>query len=165
MGVIVISTLLSFISVVLYNLSTFQKSKHKIVGMHIGCNLCDILMYFIIGGRNGAVNSMVNLCKNIVYAKFDSHILTILFALLRITLLSFNYEGIFTVLFIVFEVLITVVLLKGTAQQLRYIYLCSQTLWVFYDYIFANIFVACITATSCISLVWAIIKNKQKGAE
>ena len=155
------SIFLSLLSVSLYNISTFQKSKHKIVGMHIGCNICDLLMYLITGGKSGVANSIVNLCKNTVYSKFNNYKLTILFSCLRIILLILSYEGILTLLFIFFEIIITIILLKGTAQQLRYMHLCSQIVWVFYDYTFANIFVACITATSCISLIAAIIKNNK----
>lgn len=156
------SIVLSLLSVIIYNLSVFLKSKHKIVGMHIGCNICDILMYLITGGKSGMANSIVNIGKNIVYAKYDNNKLTILFACLRIVLLILNYEGILTVSFIVLEIIITIILLKGTAQQLRYTYLCSQIIWTIYDYTFANIFVACITATSCISLIMAIIKHADK---
>lgn len=154
------SIFLSLSSVIIYNLSVFQKSKHRIVGMHIGCNICDILMYLITGGKSGMANSVVNICKNTVYAKYDNHKLTILFACFRIILLALNYEGILTLSFIVLEVIITITLLKGTAQQLRYTHLCSQIVWTIYDYTFANIFVAMITATSCISLITAIVKHK-----
>lgn len=155
------SIFLSLSSVMLYNISIFRKSKHGIIGLHIGCNVCDILMYLITGGRSGLINSVVNLCKNIAYSKYDNHKLTIMFAGVRIILLAFNYECILTALFIIFEIIITIILLKGTVQQLRYANLCSQLIWTVYDYTFANIIVACITATSCISIISAIIKNRK----
>lgn len=157
--VLILSIILSGTSVLLYNISVFQKSKRHIVGMHVGCNICDILMYLVTGGRIGMVNSVVNLCKNAVYAKWENRILTVLFSGLRIFLIMLVQEGSFTMLFVIFEVYITIAMLFGTEQQLRFIHLGSQITWVFYDYTFANIFVACITATSCISLVSAIIKK------
>ena len=155
------SILLSGTSLLLYNISTFKKSKHKIVGTQMCCSICDILMYSITGGKSGIANSIVNLCKNTAFAKFNNHRMTILFTSIRVILLIINYEKIFTWLFVAIEIIITVILLKGTTQQLRYSHLVSQTIWVFYDYTFANIFVALITSTSCISLIIAIIKNKK----
>ena len=160
-SVLILSIILSGASVLLYNISIFQKSKRRIVGMHVGCNICDILMYLVTGGQIGLVNSVVNLCKNTVYSKWENRILTIVFSSLRIFLIMLTQERFFTMIFIVVEIYITVAMLFGTEQQLRFIHLGNQITWVIYDYTFANIFVAIITATSCVSLVSAIIKNKE----
>lgn len=112
--VLILSIILSGTSVLLYNISVFQKSKRRIVGMHVGCNICDILMYLVTGGRIGMVNSVVNLCKNAVYAKWENRILTVLFSGLRIFLIMLAQEGSFTMLFIIFEVYITIAMLFGT---------------------------------------------------
>lgn len=154
------SITLSLFSALLYNISVFRKQKKHIVGMHVGCNICDILMYLINGGKSGLANSFVNISKNLVYSKLENNTLTIIFAVLRIILLALGYEGILTLLFILLEVISTIILIKGTAQQLRYVYLGSQITWVCYDYFFANILVACITATGCVSLIVAIIQNR-----
>lgn len=155
------SIALSLASAITYNVSVFLKSKRAITGMHCICNIFDILMYLVTGGRNGMANSVVNLCKNAAFSKLDSRKLTVFFSLVRILLLAAGWEGVLTFAFILAEVAVTVVLLKGTAQNLRYIYLVSQMVWVLYDYTFANIFVAAVTATSCISLVISIIKNRK----
>lgn len=153
------SIFFSITSMLFYMVSMFLKSKHKMVGLCIGCDISDILMYLIIGGKTGIVNSAASLCKDAAYSKFDSKKMTVVFAGLKILLLAFNYEGILTLSFIIMQVVITYLLLKGTVQQLRFGYLVNQVIYVIYDYTFANIVVAFITSTLCISLIVSIIKN------
>lgn len=146
------SIIFSITSWTFYVLASFQKSKRKIVGFYIGCDVADILMYLITAGKTGVANSVANLCRDITYAKFNNKKLTVFFAGLKILLLAFNYDGILTLFFIILQFIITYFLIKGTAQQLRFAFLVNQIIYVIYDYVFANIFVALITKSESVKI-------------
>lgn len=161
--ILISSILLESIGALLYNISSFMKSKRKIVGIRIGCDVCDLLTYIIVGGKTGLTNATASCVRDIVYSKWESRSLTILFAGIRCTLLLVGYEGILTLAFILMEIVTTTILFKGTAQHLRYAGLVTQIIWVCYDIAFVNFGVAAITATSCVMLLIAIINNRKEG--
>lgn len=156
----IIVNILALMSIILFNISNFRKTKKGILHVRICCNICDIVMYILVEGKTGTANAFADMCKNIAFTRYNSSIFVILFAGLRIILLCFGYEGILTVLFIISEIIATYAIIRGSTQQLRIITLIRQCIWVVYDYKNASAFVALLTFTGCVSAAAAIIKNK-----
>lgn len=157
-----IATLLAVMNTICFNLSVFQKTKKKIVFLHMCCSICDVIMYIVLGARTGIANGIANLCKNFAYAKMDSISWTLIFSGLRIVLLILGYEGPVTFAFILLEIIGMFVLVYGSTQQFRVIVLLKQILWVIYDWMFATVLIACLTSIGLVSCVAAIIKNEDK---
>ena len=157
-----VATLLAVTNTICFNLSVFQKTKKKIVFLHMCCSICDVIMYIVLGARTGIANGIADLCKNFAYAKMDSISWALIFSGLRIVLLMLGYEGPVTFAFILLEIIGMFVLVYGSTQQFRVVVLSKQILWVIYDWIFATAVIAFLTSIGLISCVAAIIKNKDR---
>lgn len=155
----ILSGLLAIISSICFIISNFKKTKKEITALYVITNICAFIRYILTGGKTGIANSFANICKYMAYSKFNSYSFTVLFAIFRITLLCFGYEGILTLLFIILEIIGTAVLLKGTTQQFRIITLVRQVVWTLYDWVFATPFIAFLTATQLISCIISVTKN------
>lgn len=155
----IISTILAVISITCFSISNFRKTKKEIVFLHMCANICDFIMYLILGAKTGMANAFANVCKNASYSKFNSNNFTILFAAFRVILLIIGFEGITTIMFITLEIIATIILIYGTAQQFRILSLVRQGVWVAYDWLFASVVIAVITMIGFVSCMIAVITN------
>ncbi len=155
----IIATGLSFINTICFCISNFRKTKKDIVFLHMCCNICDLVMYLILGARTGLANAIANVCKNAAYSKFNSMFFMILFSILRITLLALGYEGLPTILFIVCEIISIFILKYGTTQQFRILSAVRQGIWVIYDCMYASVVIGLLTSVGFISCTAAVVKN------
>lgn len=156
--------LLAIISLLLYCSSNFKKTKKNIIAERVACNLVDILMYAISGGMTGVVNSIVDLGKNITFVKFNSKKVILLMSSIKIALMIWNYENGISLFIILCELAGVVVIIYGTAQQLRVVSMVTQIAWVIYDYFMVSLFVAIATGiSSCFCLISVIVNWNQEN--
>lgn len=162
MRTIIVITLALFNTIFL-SVGNFKKNKKDISFLYALCNSCDIIMYIILRARTGIANSTANFLKNLAYSKLDNFKFTIMFSLLRIILLIIGYDSFATMIFIILEIVQLFILKYGSAQHLRILTTVRQGVWIVYDFMFANVIVACFTAIGFISCFTATIRNiKQK---
>ncbi len=158
-SVFIISGLLAAANTICFCIASFRKTKKDIVFLHMCCNICDFLMYLILGAKTGLANATANICKNAAYSKMNSMFFTFIFSILRVVLLIIGYEGISTILFIILEISSIFILKYGTVQQFRILTVIRQGVWVIYDWMFATAIVALFTFISFVSCMIAVIKN------
>lgn len=157
--VFVMSGIFTLASTLCGCVAAFRKTKKDIVFLHVCCDAFDLLTYLVLKGRTGMANAVAALCKDAAYSRMGSMLFTVIFAILRIILLVMGYEGILTLLFIFMEILSIFALKYGTVQQLRFLMVVDQGVWIVYDCLFATPVVAFFTSVVFISRVAAFVKN------
>lgn len=162
---VLICDLLATVSMAAFCYSNFRKTKTGITAVYIISNICDCIMYIIMGGMTGLANSSASLFKNAAFSKFDSVRATIFFSGVRVLFLCFGYEGILTFLFIMTEIAITYIMFKGTVQQMRVLTALRQLVWVVYDVRTTTLLVATTTFVGFIFCTAAVFKNRNETAE
>lgn len=160
---IIVCNILSLIGLVGFCVSNFCKSKKNILSVQLICNITDILIYIISGGMTGLASAIANFIRNTVFVKFNNKTVVVLCSTIKVLLLVINYENVVSLVFIILEIIATVLILYGSTQQFRVLTLVREGTWVVYDYITVSLIVTLTTVIKfCFCLTAVTVNRKSK---
>lgn len=158
-----IAVFFSFISIVCFCISAFKKNKKGIVGLYLCCDICDLIMYILLGATTGIASVTVNLCKDASYSKLNSIKFTVIFAVAKVVLMILGYEDFSSGILIIIEIIAIPVLIFCTAQQFRILMSIRQCTWALYDYIHLTKMIFIFTLIGLICYIISIIKEHRSN--
>lgn len=131
---LIIGNIFGLISALLFWGSYFKDNKKKILSVHIGCNVSDIIQYLILEQYTGLADSLNSLLSNIIFIKFKNKPVIILLASIKVISLLAVPINVFNVLFIIKTISYTIALLYGNEQQMRIVSVAGSIIWMIYDF-------------------------------
>lgn len=130
----IIANALGLISIIVYIICYYWKSKRQIVSMHLLCNVCDITQYLLLTAYAAMSRSLISLISNLIFLKWKNKYIIISLALFKVILIMLNYENIINVFMAILITLSTWALLYSTEQNMRIISIFDSSVWMIYDY-------------------------------
>ncbi len=106
--------ILGFIYALFLILSNFGEKRTKILVLQTISFLFKAMHYLLLGGLSGFVTSIISSIRNIVFCKYKSKILTIIFIIIYIIVTIFTYNKIYSIIPAFATVFYTIIINKGT---------------------------------------------------
>lgn len=151
----ILNIVLAFLDNILFCLSFYFSTKKRVTFVLALCNAVGLLRYLLLGAVTGVVSGFCSLVKNLSYVR-DSLRVTVIMSILRVILYIIFYENILTLLFMLFELLNLVVLLKYSINHLRVVSAGRQFIWVLYDFFSGGILCGILRLISFIVVCFSI---------
>ena len=158
---------ISIISIGLYVMSIQFKDKKNILITQLFASLCYSIVYIIKGAWSGVSIEILEQIKDFTFIKFEKNnkkiplIVLIIFIGLLITVSIIFYDGVFSLLPLLINMLLFVSTYKKNPKYIRYIMLISGALWGLYN-IYVGAYIIVIGNTlEIISAAISIIKYRK----
>lgn len=135
----IIYIIASIASVFLYIFSVQFNKKENILKMQVGASSCYLIVYLIKNMRSGSISEVLELIKNIIFIKSEkkkgkiplSLLLTFLSLLIFFSILF--YDGIFSLLPLIINILLFTSTYYKNPQVIRRFMLICGVLWGIYN--------------------------------
>jgi len=145
------------------------KSKEKIVLLNIWANVAVTIQYFLLGAYTGAVISILNAIRDVVYFLFKkknlkpSILVLLFFEIVAIILAIMSWQDIWSIIPLVVTIIYTYGLWQDDVKILRITTVIIGYGWTIYDIVVkAYIAALQVTAQGTSALIALIINNRKK---
>lgn len=129
----------SILSIFFYVMSVQFKEKKKILITQVLASICYLIVYIIKGAWSGVSIEILEGLKNIVFINYEKHnkkiplIILIIFILLLVIFSIIFYDGLFSLLPLLINVLLFVSTYLKNPKYIRYTMLLCGILWGCYN--------------------------------
>ena len=135
----IIYIVISILSIFLYVMSVQFKSKKNILITQIGASLCYLTVYVIKGAWSGVAVEILEELKDVVFIRIEKHgkkipmFVLVLFLFLLIVVSVIFYDGPFSLLPLVINILLFISTYFKDPKAIRYVMLLAGIMWGIYN--------------------------------
>lgn len=164
--VLYIYYIVSVLSIFLYVMSVQFKSKKNILITQIGASLCYLTVYVIKGAWSGVAIEVLEELKDVVFINIEKHgkkipmfILT-LFLLSLVVVSVIFYDGIFSLLPLVINIMLFVSTYFKDPKAIRWVMLFAGIMWGIYNFYLHAYIILIGNLLEVVSAIISIIRFK-----
>lgn len=163
--IIVIANFFGALSMILFWISSFRKTKKQIVGLELTCNICDVIQYLLLKSPTGAVDAGVTFFKDLSFVKLRGNKWVVFFFTIKIVfMLLFGFEGLITIISVITETTGLIALLFLSEQHMRANNMIRSMYWMAYDFIH-KAYLPCIMGIGSLIFIGMSIYKNRKSAK
>ncbi len=165
----ILAQIFGLITLIITVINIQLKSKEKIVMLNVWANVAITIQYFLLGAYTGAIVSILNALRDIVYFLFKkkklkpSIIVLLIFEIVAIVSGILSWQNIWSIIPIIVTIIYTYGLWQDDIKILRVTTVIIGYGWTIYDIIVKAYVAALQVATQGTSALIALIINKRKN--
>ena len=164
----ILAQICGLIALIITAINIQLKSKEKIVMLNVWANVAVTIQYFLLGAYTGAVISILNAIRDVVYFLFKkknlkpSILVLLIFETIAIIAGIISWQNIWSIIPIVVTIIYTYGLWQDDVKILRITTVIIGYGWTIYDIVVKAYVAALQVAVQCTSALVALVINNKK---